>query len=65
MADKPEFTVMEFGSELESTPESFYAMESIRRAENERRAALDPISRQLEDDFQRSLDHAIFFGSDA
>lgn len=56
------FQIITYGSTLESTPAGLYAMDELRRREDERRRALGPIELAIVDEIERSVEHAIFYG---
>ena len=56
------FRIVTYGSALESTPESLFVMDRLRREEDARRAALDPIELEIVDVIEQFVEHAIFYG---
>jgi len=57
-----EFRVVTLSSALDETPEGFYEMERLRRAEADRRAKLTLLEREIEDAVSAEIDRAIFYG---
>ena len=59
------FQIITYGSFLEETPAALYAMDELRRREDERRRGLDPIELAIVDEIERIVEHAIFYGDES
>lgn len=57
-----EAKVITFGSILESTPEGLALMDRMRRAEDARRAALEPWEREIEDSLRALVEDVVLWG---
>ena len=61
MSDK-RLKVVQVSSLFDETPEGMYRMDRIRTAERERRNAMTPEARALEDEFHEEMANRLVFG---